>query len=392
MGDIMNKQGNPYIAGPSVTGAAFYGRKDVFRFVNESLSQPQHRVIVLYGQRRIGKTSILLELPRHLPSDEFSCVYFDLQDRAKHPLPGVLHQLAVKIAQSLSIPEPPKSSSDDENYLQDHFLPSVYQVLKGKRLVLLFDEFDVLEETPKIKDAASATLFPYLQRLITQETQLAFIFVVGRRIDELPARFQAIFKEARYMRVSLLRGQDAVELITQPAKGQLSYTPEAVDAILSLTAGHPYFTQAMCFEIFSRMQHLGEKQVTPNDVYAIIAKTIESSKVGLVWFWDGLPQAERLFLSAVAQITEEGNIATESAIREILNRYDLFLLQIELRRVPGRLIEWEMLSLAARRRERHIVGRCLSRARFWTRIWAYSPLFDHNSDFALHFSAQQAVL
>jgi len=340
----MNKQVNPYIAGPSVTGTAFHGRKDVFRFVNESLSTPQQRALVLYGQRRVGKTSILLELPRHLPSDKFHCVYFDLQDRANHPLPKVLYELAVKIAQSLSIPAPPKFQSDDKSDLQDHFLPSVYQVLAEKRLVLLFDEFDVLEET-LIPNAASTTLFPYLQRLIAQEPQLAFIFVVGRRIDELPARFQAIFKQALYMRVSLLRGQDAVELITQPARGQLTYTPEAINAILGLTAGHPYFTQSMCHEIFSHMQHLGKKRVTPDNVNVIVEKTLESSKTGLSWFWDGLPQAERLFLSAVAQIIEEGSIATKSTIREILSKYDLFLLSIELARVPGRLIEWEMLSL-----------------------------------------------
>jgi len=341
----MNEQANPYIAGPSVTGAAFYGRKDVFRFVNESLSTPQQRVIVLYGQRRIGKTSILRELPRHLSFDEFHCVYFDLQDRANHPLPWVLHQLAVKIAQSLSIPEPPESNTDDENYLQDHFLPSVYQVLKGKCLVLLFDEFDVLEQETLISNAASTAFFPYLQRLIAQEPQLAFIFALGRRIDELPARFQAIFKQARYMRVSLLRGQDAVELITQPARGQLTYTPEALEAILSLTAGHPYFTQATCHEIFFLMQHLGKKRVSPNDVDIIFGNAIESSTGGLSWFWDGLPQAEQLFLSAVAQIADEGGVATESAIRAVLSKYELSLLNIELRRVPGRLIEWEMLSL-----------------------------------------------
>jgi tetratricopeptide (TPR) repeat protein len=339
----MNEQVNPYIAGPSVTGAAFYGRKDVLRFVNRSLSTPQQRVIVLYGQRRIGKTSILRELPRHLASDEFHCVYFDLQDRANYPLPKVLHELAVKIAQSLSIPEPPKFQS--ESYLQDHFLPSVYQALKGERLVLLFDEFDVLEEETPIRAAASTTLFPYLQHLIVQEPQLAFIFVVGRRIDELPARFQAIFKQARYMRVSLLRGQDAIEVITQPARAQLTFATEATEAILGLTAGHPYFTQATCHEIFSHMQHLGKKRVTPNDVNAIVEKTIESSTGGLSWFWDGLPQAERLFLSAVAQIADEGGVATEGTIREILSRHDLSLLNIELRRVPGRLIEWEMLSL-----------------------------------------------
>jgi tetratricopeptide (TPR) repeat protein len=341
----MNKQTNPYIAGPSVTGAAFYGRKDVFHFVKESLSTPQQRVIVLYGQRRIGKTSILLELPRQLASEKFHCVYFDLQDRANRPLPQVLYELGVKIAQSFSIPEPPKSQSDDESYLQDQFLPSVYKALAGKRLVLLFDEFDVLEQEEPIRDAASTTLFPYLQRLIAQEPQLVFIFVVGRRIDELPARFQAIFKQSRYMRVSLLRGRDAVELITQPAKGQLTLTSEAIDAILSLTAGHPYLTQAMCHEIFSHMQHLSKKRVTPNDVNAVIEKAIESSTGGLAWFWKGLPQAERLFLSAVAQIAAEGGVATERAVREILGKYDLFLLGIELARVPGRLIEWEMLTL-----------------------------------------------
>jgi tetratricopeptide (TPR) repeat protein len=341
----MNEQANPYIAGPSVMGAAFYGRKDVFRFVNESLNTPQQRVIVLYGQRCIGKTSILLELPRHLPSDEFHCVYFDLQDRANHPLPRVLHQLAVKIAQSLSTPEPPESSTDDESYLQDHFLPSVYQVLEGKRLVLLFDEFNVLEQETLVSNAASTTLFPYLQRLIAQEPQLAFIFVVGRRIDELPARFQAILKQARYMRVSLLRGQDAVELITQPARDQLTYTREAIEAILGLTAGHPYFTQATCHEIFFLMKYLGKKRVSPNDVDITFGNAIESSKKGFSWFWDGLPRAERLFLSAVAQIADEADVATESTICQILSKHDLSLLDIELHRVPHRLIEWEVLSL-----------------------------------------------
>jgi hypothetical protein len=50
---------NPYIAGNPVTGPEmFFGREDVFEFVRQTLiGQHRNNVIVLYGQRRTGKTS-----------------------------------------------------------------------------------------------------------------------------------------------------------------------------------------------------------------------------------------------------------------------------------------------------------------------------------------------
>ena len=52
---------NPYIAGSIVTGEEmFFGRQDVFSFVRRHLTG-LHRdsPVVLYGQRRTGKTSVL---------------------------------------------------------------------------------------------------------------------------------------------------------------------------------------------------------------------------------------------------------------------------------------------------------------------------------------------
>ncbi len=52
---------NPYVAGnPVGDSPAFAGRADVLREVLRILRRPQDNAIVLYGQRRIGKTSILL--------------------------------------------------------------------------------------------------------------------------------------------------------------------------------------------------------------------------------------------------------------------------------------------------------------------------------------------
>jgi AAA+ ATPase superfamily predicted ATPase len=59
---------NPYIAGSPVTGTEmFFGREDVFSFVRRNLTG-RHRdtPIVLYGQRRTGKTSVLYQMSRHL--------------------------------------------------------------------------------------------------------------------------------------------------------------------------------------------------------------------------------------------------------------------------------------------------------------------------------------
>jgi len=72
---------NPYIAGSALDGpAGFFGREDILRLVETELRAPQQNAVVLFGQRRIGKTSILLQLRRHLAESGFLPIYLDLMD------------------------------------------------------------------------------------------------------------------------------------------------------------------------------------------------------------------------------------------------------------------------------------------------------------------------
>ena len=92
---------NPYVVGTPLTGAyGFFGRAEIIQLVRETFSLPRQNVIVLYGQRRTGKTSLLHQLRNHL-SDVFRLVVFDLQGRAKHSLPRVLYDLAQAISKSM---------------------------------------------------------------------------------------------------------------------------------------------------------------------------------------------------------------------------------------------------------------------------------------------------
>src|SRR5262245_58625380 len=99
---------NPYSFGSSLSdprGAGLLGREDMFEFVANSLSNAQRPPIVLYGQRRIGKSSVLRQLPRHLPADTV-CVFYDLQGQAALPLDSVLYGLAREIAARCDLPKP----------------------------------------------------------------------------------------------------------------------------------------------------------------------------------------------------------------------------------------------------------------------------------------------
>jgi hypothetical protein len=236
---------NPYIAGPPVSGPNFYGREDIFRFVQDTFSSAQQNVIVLWGQRRIGKTSVLHELLSRL-SPEFHPIYFDLQDKAQQRLNQVLHDVAREIAGSLNLDPPSRADFlRDDGYFHERFLPQVYQSLGLRRLLLMFDEFDVLDipEGERAHDVAVQAFFPYVRRILMHDKQLATIFVAGRRLDELDELLQSTFKEAKASSVSFLEEAEARQLVVKPASGVLEYDKEAVGRILSITACHPYLTQ-----------------------------------------------------------------------------------------------------------------------------------------------------
>lgn len=342
---------NPYVLTPLTGGVGFYGRDSVLQFVRNTLASPYQNVIVLYGQRRIGKTSVLHQLtkPRSAPPG-FRPIYFDLQGRAEHGLGQVLFGLAREIARSVALEIPPREAFAEESFFQYGFLPQVYRRVGNDRLLVLVDEFDVLGGEPVTDDAAYNILFGYLQDLlIDEQKRMAFVFVVGRRIDELPSRIKATFKSAQCKRITVLDRAAAIGLITEPAAGLVEFDDDAVDALLHLTAGHPYFLQLLCYELFDRSVRSGRKVVTPADLTSdLVEAAMELGMGGLAWFWDEFPPAERFILSAIAHLTAQGKPATLEEIGSALRAHGVRLQGMELSTAPRSLADWDIMELAGR--------------------------------------------
>ena len=332
---------NPYIVGTPIPGSSyFYGRESLLKFVRDTLNPPLQRVVVLYGQRRIGKTSLLLELQRRLTED-YHPVYFDLMGQANRPLNLALYEIAEQIAVTIGL-DLPNEFQEPRQFRS--FLESVFDRLGNRPLLLLLDEFDDLSDEERVRpNAAALSLFDYLRDLLNIDLPIGFIFVVGRRLTELPQNFQSILKQAPSRKVGYLNDSDARQLIIEPAQGRLQYSEGAIRSIISLTSGHPYFMQLICFELHRMRDRHENPEITSHDVEWVIESAIETGQGGLSWFWDALPPAERFVMSAIAEAGGESGAATTEAFNRVLEKHKLHFLGLEVTNAPALLVKWEIL-------------------------------------------------
>ena len=345
---------NPYIAGAPLRGeSGFFGRRDILSWVEKELKNSATNALVLSGQRRIGKTSLLRQLERTLSGERFLPVYFDLQDQATRPLSQVLQDLASEVAMAAEIEAPEIGIYDQRGAsFQKEFLPYLYSsISRRRRPVLLLDEFDVLDvaaEDELSKIAAAKALFPFLRELMAGDSRLAFVFVVGRRADDLSLDIKGTFKSSLGREVWLLDRESAVDLVRQAEEnGTLKFTDRAIDEILRLTSGHPYLTQLLCQRIWQRADPRATRSVPTVgrlEVVDAVPDALEAGGPALVWLWNGLSPAEKIYASALAVAATNSETIQEDQIIKVLTDHAPRLRTREVEVAPRKLVKRRVLD------------------------------------------------
>lgn len=345
---------NPYVAGTVLRGErGFFGRQDTLRWVAQELQNPASNALVLIGQRRIGKTSLLMQLQRTLPDDRFLPVYFDLQDQSVRPLAQVLADLADTVAERAKLESPDPDTFDDAgHHFLRAFLPRVHRALgNDRRLVLLLDEFDVLDRirAADLPDTAAAhTLLPLVRRVIGTDTRLAFIFAVGRRAEDLSLDFTATFRTSLVREIWVLDRASAESLVRQAeTNGTLRFSAGAVAHVLDLTSGHPYLTQLLCQRVWERAYRTGPTAVPrigKRDVEAAVPDALAVGEQAMIWVWNGLTPAERVYAAALAGLLEAGQGTSVESVLEALSGCAARLLTREVELAPRDLVQRRVLA------------------------------------------------
>ena len=311
---------NPYIVGKTIRDPnKFFGREPEFSDINDSL-QNNEQLILLYGQRRIGKSSVIAQIPKKLSqklsTNEFVFISFDFNrldfnDEENLSTQKILSLIAIGIIENLETNKQVLSHLAENiptniEIFSCEFLPTVYQQLGNKKLVLLWDEFDVLTERDTELDTYSNNFCNYIIQLLQKDNKLFIIPIAGRHISKL-GNLSSFFRGSPNIEIGLLNKEDTQKLIIQPDENVLNYEEEAIQAIFQLSAGHPYFTQCICYAIhnLARDRHnptnVLPQSINGDDVKSIVDRAIGLAEGGLDWFWGGLTTEQQVIFTAAAE-------------------------------------------------------------------------------------------
>jgi CRP-like cAMP-binding protein len=253
---------NPYVAGNPVVGDLFVGREDILRHLSELWNkQGQCPSVVLYGHRRMGKTSILHNLRRRIDPKTI-IVDFNMQRVGLvTSTQEMLYNLALALYDTLSpaqqekLGEPAELSFMEHNpYTSfDRFLKQLGRVRAGQRFIITVDEFELIEQMI-VEGYLEARLLAFWRSLIQTYPWYIMAFAGLHTLQEMTQDYwHPLFGSVKAIPVSFLSHEAAWRLITQPTPDfGLDYDPEAVERVISLTHGQPYLIQLIGHGLVTR--------------------------------------------------------------------------------------------------------------------------------------------
>lgn len=315
---------NPYVAGVPVdpdAHAPFVGRADLINWIEEQLSGFQKAVLVLYGQRRTGKTSVLFQLERgplgkrlrERKRKPVYPVYVDLQGLTDTGTDLFLLGIAETIVRTLarrqmSMPSPSREVFGRAPFRAfNRFLDAAELMIADSLVVLMLDEFEALEE--RVNDRkVDPDIFAQFRSQMQHRKSLTFILAGTHRLEEMSGDYQSIiFNVARHREVTFLTKEEATDLICSPVEPIVQYDPLAVDSIWRATHGHPYFIQLLCHDIIDEMNRRAERNyVILTDVARVREKLISGSGLELAWLWNQSSSIEQRILAILATVVDSG--------------------------------------------------------------------------------------
>jgi hypothetical protein len=269
---------NPYVAGNPVTGDIFVGRTDILRRIEELWMAEKPPSLVIYGHRRMGKSSILLNLQGKLNKDtiliDFNMQRVGLVDNTAE----LLHNLAVRFYDALepsvratwAEPEFTAFSSGNVYSVFDRFLTQLDRYRNGKRFAIAIDEFELIE-TQINQGILEPRLLSYFLGILETYPWVFFAFAGLHTLEEMTRNYwEPLFAKVARISVSFLEPATARQLIIQPTPDfNLDYGEDAIDLIVEYTAGQPYLIQLICLNLVSQFNY---RNLIPNHSFVIDKK------------------------------------------------------------------------------------------------------------------------
>ena len=339
---------SPYIVGSPVDrDEMFFGRAGTMAQIRRQLGGGDHaNVILLEGNRRTGKTSILRQLGKADALPGWFPIYCSFQDVDSVATSNVFRLLARQTGWTLAdagietwIPDLPRPDPakpfklafgaalhrafSDEHPFEtlEVYLATVIEAAKPRRILLMLDEFDKLQEG--IDGGITSPQVPEnIRHLLQHQPGLGAIITGSRRLKRLREEYwSALFGFGYRIGVSALPKADARCLVTEPVAGRLRYLPQAVEQLVALCACHPFLIQSLCSRVFDQASTGSDRTITLDIVERAATEMVRDNEhFQTLWGYAG-SERRRLILALCDRLAEGSDAVNIYLLRLEFDRY-----------------------------------------------------------------------
>lgn len=300
--------GSPYVTGsplaPQSGHDVFFGRDDLIQQISRQIAS-HGNVVLLEGNRRAGKTSVLRHLEGRTAIPGWLAVYSSLQSAEGAsqgtgvPTHEVFRSIAAELAKGVAslglVTMLPDGTDLDHEVLFSQNKASKLKEMKrfresfrtgisegsafadfrdylevllslveplGLGLVLMLDEFDKLQEG--IDNGVTSPQVPENIRFLIQTyPRFSAILTGSRRLKRLREEYwSALYGLGSTIAVTALDVESARNVVTMPVQGRLIFSKEAVDHLIEVTARQAFLMQCICNEIFGYADRTKTRSIT----------------------------------------------------------------------------------------------------------------------------------
>ncbi len=316
--------GSPYVTGsplePQHGHSVFYGREELIGKISRQIAT-HGNVVLLEGNRRAGKTSILKHLEGRAAIPGWLAAYSSLQGAEGAaqvvgvPTAEVFREIARSIATALvklgvDVPLPNghviaagkpalgvaracrEGISSDSPFADFRdYLELVLSILDpmGLGLVLMLDEFDKLQEG--IDNGVTSPQVPENIRFLIQTyPKFSAILTGSRRLKRLREEYwSALYGLGTSIPVTALDTESARKVITEPVREHLTFSQEAIGRVIDITARQPYLMQCLCNRVFDYAVQTKSRSITLSVVNdAALGLVRDNEHFASLWDYAGL--------------------------------------------------------------------------------------------------------
>ncbi len=334
---------NPFVFGKEVVGEHFCDREEEIRQIEEAVKSSQN--MILYSDRRMGKTSLMKEVIRRNRDDEIIYVFIQTYratsktelaeqfanevftssyttiDKMKNAVNDFLQRWRPRLelqGDKISIDMLSRNIKGKDKELKEVFkLPQKVAEENKCKMAVFFDEFQ------EINELGGDRLQKLMRSKFQEQQDVSYLFSGSKRSvlrDVFDNPDKPFYRFGTIKELGPIGKEEFSKFIEDKFREtDMQISEETVDSILSITVGQPFDTQQLCREIWDLKKEendSGKTDLVERAIERIISQNFDLYEAR----WIDLTRNQKTLLRALANESEKGVKVTS---QKFIEKYDM---------------------------------------------------------------------